>query len=190
VRVTVNVRGVRHSTPFPLTFALEGTCNAKDCLPSWIPQHHARPPRPLRFPVSTAPLKSIVLVDDEKSYTDLMAHMLAENLNCPVHAFFRPLEALAALPALDPAVIVTDYYMPQLNGLELIRQAATVAPQAVFVLISGHNLDAAEDEIARLNALRGVLAKPFGWRKLAEEILRVWPQDLATPSYRAGAPSL
>jgi two-component SAPR family response regulator len=134
--------------------------------------------------------KAIVLVDDEKSYTDLLTDMLAENLDRPVHAFARPLDALQALPRLEPGVVVTDYYMPQLNGLDFIRQAAPLVPDAVFVLISGHNLSAEKDAMARLPALKGYLPKPFGWRKLAEEILRVWPTPAAVPMHKADATSL
>lgn len=132
---------------------------------------------------------SIVLVDDEKSYTELMSQLLADNLDRPVHGFTRPLDALRALPALRPAVIVTDYHMPQLNGIEFIREAAAVAPDAVFVMITGHNLSAEEDALARLPALKGFLAKPFGWKRLAEEILRVWPGGVSADPARAGAAS-
>ena len=129
-------------------------------------------------------------MDDEKSYTDLLTQMLAENLNCQVHAFSRPLEALNRLPSLKPGVIVTDYYMPQLNGLEFIRQAAPLVPEAAFVMITGHNLSSEEDAMARLTVLKGVLAKPFGWRKLADEILRVWPSHLTPPGHTGDTPSL
>lgn len=134
--------------------------------------------------------QSIVLVDDEKSYSELLTQMLAENLDCPVHAFSQPLDTLKALPALNPGVIVTDYFMPQLDGFTFIRRAAKLAPRAAFVLISGHNLTAHEDEMAALKQLKAYLPKPFGWRKLADEILRVWPNGLTTPSHRADATSL
>lgn len=120
-------------------------------------------------------------MDDEKSYTDLLTHMLEEHLDCPVHAFARPMEALKALPSLNPGVIVSDYSMPQLNGLEFIRQAAPLVPDGHFVLITGHNLCAEEDAMACLPTLKGFLPKPFGWRKLADEILRVWPAHLTAP---------
>lgn len=136
------------------------------------------------------PTKSIVLVDDEKSYTDLMSQMLEENLGCPVIGFTRPLDALQALTELSPAVIVSDYYMPQINGFEFIRRAARLTPNSAFVLITGHNLDEAEDEIGQLSPLKGFLAKPFGWRRLADEILRVWPDPISVPARRADATSL
>jgi CheY-like chemotaxis protein len=87
-------------------------------------------------------------------------------------------------------VIVTDYHMPQIDGIEFIRQASNVVPQAAFVMITGHNLAQQQDQLDRLKALKAFLPKPFGWRKLAEEILRVWPEDSAAPSHRADATSL
>lgn len=131
--------------------------------------------------------KSIVLLDDEKSYTELISQLLADNLDCPVHAFTRPLDALRALPSLDAGVIATDYHMPQLDGIEFIREATPLVPQAVFVIITGHNLAAEEDKLARLPALRSVLPKPFGWRKLADEIIRVWPEPATVPALRTDA---
>ena len=142
---------------------------------------------PRRLSVNAALSKSIVLVDDEKSYTDLMSQMLEENLDCKVTTFTRPLDALNALPTLKPAVVVTDYYMPQLNGLEFMRLASALAPNAAVVLITGHNLSAAEDQIRALERMKGFLAKPFGWRVLASEILRVWPDDVPAPERRANA---
>lgn len=134
--------------------------------------------------------RAVVLVDDEKSYTELITQMLADNLDCPVHAFTHPRDALRALPTLAPAVIVTDYHMPQLNGIEFIRAAAPLVPRAAFVMITGHNLSSEENILARLPALKGFLPKPFGWRKLADEIIRVWPHEPTTPNHRADATSL
>ena len=131
--------------------------------------------------------KPVVVVDDEKSYTDLITQMLADNLHCPVHSFARPLDALRALPQIDPGVVVTDYNMPQVNGLEFIRQAMPLVPRTTFVLITGHDLSAYQDEMDRLTALKGFLAKPFGTRKLMAEILRVWPDGQVAPSIRSHA---
>src|SRR5687767_547543 len=96
------------------------TCESSmvaDCLsaagtPTFVPR--------CSCPVNPAPPKSIILVDDEKSYNDLIKQMLAENLDAPVHGFTRPLDALDAIVALDPGMVVTDYFMPEMNGIEFI----------------------------------------------------------------------
>jgi len=119
-----------------------------------------------------------------------MTQMLAENLGCTVHGFTRPLDALKALPQLAPGVVITDYYMPQLDGLEFIRRASAVAPDTAFVLITGHNLSADQEMLNRVGGLKGCLAKPFGWRTLADEVLRVWPGHIAAPVPKADATSL
>ena len=133
--------------------------------------------------------KSIILVDDEKSYNDLIKQMLVENLDCPVHGFTRPLEALDALTALDPGVVVTDYFMPEMNGIEFIQRAAPLVPHAAFVMISGNNLSGEQHRMEKLAALKAFLAKPFGWRKLADEIIRVWPPETRAPVNRADTAS-
>lgn len=139
--------------------------------------------------MSTAPAKSIVLVDDEKSYTELMTELLAEHLDRPVHAYSRPLDALAAVSELNPAVVVTDYFMPQMDGIEFIRRATPLLPGVAFIMISGHNLAPVQDQLDRLSALKGILAKPFGSRMLADEIRRVWPPDSAVPGKSADGTS-
>jgi len=62
---------------------------------------------------------------------------LGDNVECLVHAFYRPADALAALPELKPSVIVTDYYILEINGLDFIRQATALRPVTAFVLITG-----------------------------------------------------
>lgn len=128
--------------------------------------------------------QSIVLLDDERPYAELMAQMLELNLSCSVSMFTRPREALTALPSLRPAVVVTDYFMPEVNGIDFIRQATPLVPSACFVLITGHNLADVQEQLGRLAVLRSILSKPFGWRALADEVLRVWPPHTPRPALR------
>ena len=137
-------------------------------------------------PVNSAPQKkTIVIVDDEKSYADLITQLLKENLDCEVRVYYRPADALAAIAELNPQVIVSDYYMPEINGFDFIRRASTKLPETAFILITGHNMATSLDEIASLPAIKGHLSKPFGWRQLAVEILGVWP-DGNPPKLRSG----
>jgi DNA-binding NtrC family response regulator len=132
---------------------------------------------------SSEPRRCIVIVDDEQSYVELMAQMIADNLECPVYAFTRPLEALGALAKIPAGVVITDYSMPQMDGVEFIKRASKAAPKAAFIMISGHDLDPIKDDLSRLRRLKMRLQKPFGWQPLAEAVLKVWPGKDA-PSLR------
>lgn len=118
------------------------------------------------------PRPAVVMVDDEKPYLDFLACMLSTNLGWTVHTFDRPQAALAALPELNVGFIVTDYYMPELNGFEFVRAARRVHPDVPMIMITGHALDLADDPLAKESALCAVLSKPFGWRELADQILQ------------------
>lgn len=120
--------------------------------------------------------KVLVILDDEKSYTDLLAQLLADNLDCPIRTFSRPLAALEALPSLDAGLIVTDYCMPQINGIEFIRRVQRLRPQIPVVMITGHRMELEETDYSDLSSLKVVLAKPLSWRLLADEIVRHWPE--------------
>lgn len=133
--------------------------------------------------------KAIVMIDDEKSYVDLLAAMLLENLGCPVFTFTRPRDALAALPGLNPGVVVTDYHMPQMNGFDLVRQAAPLVPDVPFILITGHSLHLVHHDLPEGSPLRAILPKPFGWRRLAEEIARHAPEFTLPPTKAGFTPS-
>ncbi len=132
-------------------------------------------------PVSTPSTKAVVVLDDEKSYADLLAQLLTDSLSCPVHTFNRPFDALAAIPGIDVGVVVTDYFMPQLNGIEFITEASKLLPDTPFLIITGHPLKLTDDALASLPTLKAVLPKPFNWQKLTDEIVRYWPEPEKSP---------
>jgi two-component SAPR family response regulator len=132
---------------------------------------------------AAAPARSVVIVDDQKPFVDLMAKMIGENLTCKVHPFTRPDEALKGLEKISAGVIVTDYSMPEMNGVEFIRQATKIAPDAVFIMISGHDLEMIDHELSQLKKLKRRIQKPFSWLPLTKALIEVWPGKDA-PSFR------
>jgi DNA-binding NtrC family response regulator len=130
--------------------------------------------------VSTSTGKAVIILDDEKSYSDLLSQLITGNLDCPVYTFNHPLDALNALPDLNVGAVVTDYFMPALDGAQFIRRAAPRLPRVPFIIITGHPLRISDDYLDDLPALKAVLSKPFKWQKLTELIIRHWP-DAANP---------
>ena len=119
--------------------------------------------------------KAVLFLDDEQSYVELMTQLLSDNLNCPILAYTRPHEALAALPHLDVAMIVTDYSMHMMNGIEFLYRAHAVCPQIAAVMITGHRIELADKDLSHVPGLKATLFKPISWRTLAENIIKHWP---------------
>lgn len=118
--------------------------------------------------------KCVMLVDDEVSYIDLLEQLLTQHLACPVHSFTNPTEALRALPGLDVGLIVTDYQMPDLDGLQFVAAVQRIRPGVPAVMITAYQTNFTEEELDRVPTLKVVVKKPFRWTALAEHISRHW----------------
>jgi len=114
---------------------------------------------------------TIFVVDDEPMLLDLAVAIL-QPAGYDVRTFRDPQAALAEFPAARPAVLVTDYAMGGMNGMDLLRQCRQINPQQKVLLLSGtvdENIYA--DATAKPDAF---LAKPYQVREFIE-----WVQKLA-----------
>ena len=82
------------------------------------------------------PPATIFVVDDEPMLLDLAATVL-QPLGFNVRTFRDPKRALAEYPVARPVVVVTDYAMGGMNGLDLVRECRLVNPQQKTILLSG-----------------------------------------------------
>lgn len=109
----------------------------------------------------------ILLVDDEKPFTDLMGSLLEHGLGARLSVHNDPVDALKALDATRPTVIISDYRMPGLDGFDFLHEAAARHPDVPSILVTGNALD--HETIARRKPPRllQVLFKPLSWRDIA-----------------------
>lgn len=125
--------------------------------------------------------RCVVLVDDETSYLDLLEQLLGEQLACPVVSFNHPRKALKDMRHLNVGLIVTDFNMPGLNGLEFLAEARKFLPDVPAVMITAYSIDFTPAEMARVPSLKAVVKKPFRWPVLAAHIAKYWPTDSSSP---------
>jgi CheY-like chemotaxis protein len=79
---------------------------------------------------------TIFVVDDEPMLLDLAAAIL-QPLGYDVRTFRDPKAALAEFLTAKPAVVVTDYAMGEMNGMDLVRECKRVNPRQKTMLLSG-----------------------------------------------------
>ena len=82
---------------------------------------------------------SIYVVDDEPMVGELVATVL-EMAGFQIKQFIHPAEALEAFIAANPrpALLMTDFVMPDLNGMQLIENCKQTQPTLKTILFSGN----------------------------------------------------
>jgi len=119
----------------------------------------------------------IMVIDDEKIVGD-MAKMSLEQEGYEVETFLSAEPALARLKEKKFEVVVTDYKMKGIDGMEVLRTVKRDYPGTTVIMITAFaNLDAA------IEALRGdvhdFFPKPVKIKELKESIRRALANESA-----------
>lgn len=82
--------------------------------------------------------KNLVLVDDDKVLLQLIGEELGFHFK--VTSFYSSSEAYSYIKNNKDNIdiLLTDYKMPEMNGLELISKATIIKPQIYRILITGY----------------------------------------------------
>ena len=124
---------------------------------------------PLHQPAVPAPY--VLIADDEPAVLEVLRSM-ARALGC------RPLLADTGSQALEMFrehhasidCALVDLHMPQISGLELLREFRAIDPGARVLIMTGDHLEA--DQFAsETESPDGILAKPFFMTDLQQALL-------------------
>jgi CheY-like chemotaxis protein len=113
-------------------------------------------------PITTS--HRLLVVDDEVGICRFVRRV-AEQLGFTVETVSSPRDAIDAARRLKPSVIVLDLAMPEMDGIEVMRQLAAAGCTARIVLTTGFDafyLEAAR-KIGELTGFHAIttLAKPL-----------------------------
>jgi DNA-binding NtrC family response regulator len=80
----------------------------------------------------------IVLVDDEEMVTQNLEMLLSMETDYEPVSFNQPASALEYLKQNKADVVVSDFIMPEMNGLDLLAQVKEVQPTCSRLLLTGY----------------------------------------------------
>ncbi len=133
----------------------------------------------------------VMIVDDDVSICDLLTKLL-KGAGYDVTVFHEAHKALAMLKTVIPTVIITDIIMPEMDGLELIREIRKQNPMIRMIALSGGGRlkSGFYLELASKMKVDAVMEKPFKKGELLALIDKFTAESKGDGSYeiRYGSP--
>ncbi len=117
----------------------------------------------------------VMVVDDQTSMRAMIRRTLQDLGFKDIRDKAGPVEALAAIRAERVHLIISDYNMPDMDGLQFLEEVRNdaVIGKTVFIMLTG----SADRQIVQKAAALGVnnyVVKPFSASALKEKIERVF----------------
>ena len=120
-----------------------------------------------------APIKNKrwMLVDDDADILSLVAALVKNLTAAEIECFNSPQAAQAAFMATPEAyeLVITDFEMPDMDGVELCRQMRRISPAQKIILATGSGFFT--EAAARHAGFCGLLNKPFLTDQLHEALV-------------------
>lgn len=122
--------------------------------------------------------KVLVVDDDVEVLRSLVATIRrATRLNTQIVSEANPQAGLQQLEANTFDLLISDYRMPGLSGVELLEQAMALQPDCRRILITGYFEEEIAKEAVDRGHVHGYLFKPWSTRDLGEQIRSVLLAD-------------
>ncbi|MGF1489926.1 MAG: sigma-54-dependent transcriptional regulator [Prochloraceae cyanobacterium] len=113
----------------------------------------------------------ILVVDDEKNIRITVAQAL-ENVGYYVHTAYDGKDAMIQLEEDEYDLIITDYKMPGMNGMKLLKKATEMYPEIKIAMITAHGSVENAVEAMKIGAV-DFLQKPFTPREIRDLVYNI-----------------
>ena len=108
----------------------------------------------------------ILLVEDDPEVRNTTIHLL-ENLGCTVVAVAGAFEAISSFNEQSNSIdlVLTDYSMPDINGIELAMNLKRIKPDIPIILCTGIHTSTDLKDISG-SGVSEILSKPYSKTEL------------------------
>lgn len=125
-------------------------------------------------------MATILVVDDDHELLKTMEKIL-ESHGHTVATASDGERALAEFAGLSPDLVISDIYMPNMDGIEFLIRTQSLFPEASILTMSGGGYKPKEDvlDMARRLGAVGTLEKPFGVSEVLERVAEALGEEAA-----------
>jgi len=107
----------------------------------------------------------ILIVDDEKDMCNFVSKFIKED-GYHSETVHKGKQALGKIKKKRYDLIILDYRLPDISGLEVLREISQLRPKLPVIMISAYGNEAIEEKANKLGAI-AFLDKPFDLLKLS-----------------------
>jgi CheY-like chemotaxis protein len=121
------------------------------------------------------PLNRICYVEDDEDIQKIVRLTLERVGKMTVEVVGDPLQAIEAIKAFKPELVMLDWMMPGMDGPTLFRKMKEV-PEVSGLPVVFITAKASQRELDELRALgaAGTISKPFSPRDLPDQLRAIW----------------
>jgi two-component system response regulator PilR (NtrC family) len=126
--------------------------------------------------------RRVLVVDDEQEVRDTLSSVL-ENLDYIPYVASNGVEALEIIKKEPIDVVLSDLYMPEMDGIELLKRVRSMDKKIVFLMITAHpTIETAVEAIKK--GAYDYLTKPFHIEEVRLKINRALENKGLTSSLK------
>jgi PAS domain S-box-containing protein len=130
---------------------------------------------------------TVLVVDDSEFFANMTAEKLTEEHGLDAEPFYDPTEVLEYLETNSADCVVSDYEMPEMDGLEMLNEVRSEWEELPFILLTGRG----DEEVASEAIAAGVadyllkleVIEDEQYGRLANRIANVVSQHRAQKKY-------
>src|SRR5512136_1024275 len=121
-------------------------------------------------------MSTVLIIDDEKQILDSLSSILKDD-GFQVFAAREGREGLNLFDTVKPEIVLLDVWMPEIDGLQVLKMIKERDTDAIVIVISGHGTISTAVEAVKMGAY-DFLEKPLHVDKVLEVINRGLARDV------------